>query len=376
MQSLLPKDDEPIKPVQPQQQPNPQMAPPQGYYPPPNYPPPNYPPPQNYPPQGYAPPQPQGYPTQQHVAYVPQPPAQAPVGPAPSSKIPLILGAALVLVAAFCVYLYVQLGDVRTQMADTKESLLAEIEKIHETSSVTNQSSKTHIDALERQLAMAKQQAQALSGQAKVDAEKHADEVAAKLEKAQAEQGKQLGAVQADVSQVKDVANATSTKVGEVTNDVGSLKTQTADNKSQIEKTIADLKTARGDLGVQSGLIATNAKELTALRQLGERNYIDFKVAMDKHKKKGEAPGEKVGDIRVVLEQADPKKNTFSIKIIADDKTVEKKGRTINEPMQILLSKSVLPYELVVNDVKKDLIIGYLSVPKVQQTRAQAGSSN
>jgi hypothetical protein len=59
--------------------------------------------------------------------------------------------------------------------------------------------------------------------------------------------------------------------------------------------------------------------------------------------------------------------------IIADDKRVEKKNRTVNEPIQFLLSKSVLPYELVVNDVKKDLIVGYLSVPKVQQAR---GSSN
>ena len=40
--------------------------------------------------------------------------------------------------------------------------------------------------------------------------------------------------------------------------------------------------------------------------------------------------------------------------------------------IQFLLSKSVLPYELVVNDVKKDLVVGYLSVPKVQQTRSSS----
>jgi hypothetical protein len=153
-----------------------------------------------------------------------------------------------------------------------------------------------------------------------------------------------------------------------VTNEVGSLKTETATNKSAIEKTIADLKTARGDLGVQSGLIATNGKELLALKQLGERNYFEFKIA----KVKKNVP-QKVGDIQVVLEAADPKKNRYTIIIIADDKRVEKKDRTVNEPVQFLLSKAVQPYELVVNDVKKDLIVGYLSTPKVQQTR---GSSN
>ena len=83
---------------------------------------------------------------------------------------------------------------------------------------------------------------------------------------------------------------------------------------------------------------------------------------------------QKFGDIQLVLEQTEPKKNTFSLVIIADDKRVEKKNRTVNEPIQFLLSKSVLPYELVINDVKKDLIIGYLSVPKVQQTRGQASN--
>ena len=360
MQSLLPKDDEPIKPIQPPQpQAQPQYPPPQGYnYPPPNYPPPNYPPP-NYPPQGYAP-QPQ-----------PQQPAPVNYGPPPAGsnlKTTILMGAVIALIAA-CGYLFYQLSEVRTQVAETKESLLAEIEKIHETSSVSVQTSKRNIEALEKQLAQSRSQAAALSGQAKVEANKHADEIEAKLSKAQAEQSQKLGAVAADVSDVKTVAAATSTKVGEVSNDVGTLKTDTATNKSAIEKTIADLKSARGDLGVQSGLIATNGKELLALKQLGERNYIEFKLA----KVKKNVP-QKVGDVQLVLESSDPMKNTFSLTIIADDKKVDKKNRTVNEPIQFLLSKSVLPYELVVNDVKKDLVVGYLSVPKVQQTRG--ASSN
>jgi hypothetical protein len=222
---------------------------------------------------------------------------------------------------------------------------------------------------MQKELAAARAHAAALSGEAKKDAEKHADEIEAKLSRVQAEQGKKIDGVTSDVSDVKSVAAATSTKVGEVTNEVGTLKTDTATNKSAIENTIADLKSARGDLGVQSGLIATNGKELTALKQLGERNYIDIKLA----KVKKNTP-QKFGDVQLVLEATEPKKNTFSLVIIADDKKVEKKNRTVNEPIQFLLSKSVLPYELVINDVKKDLIVGYLSVPKVQQTRG--ASSN
>lgn len=365
MQSLIPRDDEPIQPIQPPQpQQAPQAAPPQGYnYPPPNYPPPNYPPP-NYPTGGYPPPGYAPQPQPQPVSYSqPLPP------PAGSDlKVWVLMGAVVALIAASG-YLYYQLSEVRAQVSETKEALLAEIEKIHETSSVTVQTSRRNIEAMQKDVAKYRAQAAQLSGEAKAEATKHADDLAAKLEKVQTEQGKKIEGVTSEVSDVKSVAAATSTKVGEVTNEVGTLKSDTATNKSAIEKTIADLKSARGDLGVQSGLIATNGKELTALRQLGERNYIDIKLA----KVKKNTP-QKFGDIQLVLEQTEPKKNTFSLVIIADDKRVEKKNRTVNEPIQFLLSKSVLPYELVINDVKKDLIIGYLSVPKVQQTRGQASN--
>jgi hypothetical protein len=361
MQSLLPKDDEPIRqnPQQAQPQSVPQGAPPPGYqsYAPPNYPPPNYPPP-NYPQHGYAP-QPQPAP----VNY-----GQLPAPAESNMKTWILMGAVIALIAA-CGYLFYQVNGVKAQLAETKDSLLAEIEKIHETSSVSVQTSRRNIEAMQKDVIKYRQQAAQLSGEAKAEATKHADELAAKLERVQNEQGQRIGAVTAEVSQVKDVATATSSKVGEVTADVGTLKTDTATNKSAIEKTIADLKSARGDLGVQSGLIATNGKELQALKQLGERTYIDIKLA----KVKKNVP-QKFGDIQLVLESAEPKKNTFSLVIIADDKKVEKKNRTVNEPIQFLLSKSVQPYELVINDVKKDIITGYLSVPKVMVTRGAASN--
>jgi hypothetical protein len=54
---------------------------------------------------------------------------------------------------------------------------------------------------------------------------------------------------------------------------------------------------------------------------------------------------------------------------MADDKLTEKKDRNINEPVQFYTSKARQPYELVVNQVQKDLIVGYLSTPKEQATR-------
>jgi hypothetical protein len=117
-----------------------------------------------------------------------------------------------------------------------------------------------------------------------------------------------------------------------------------------------------GDLARHSVLIATNAKELAALRTLGERNYFEFTVTKSK-------TSQKVNDIQILLKKADLKKHTFTIELTVDDATVEKKDKVMNEPVQFMTSKSKQPCELVVNKVTKDTIAGYLAVPKVLTQR-------
>jgi chromosome segregation ATPase len=303
-----------------------------------------------------------------------QAPAQAPapiVIQAPSSglKIPILFGAVLALIGA-SLYLFYQLNEVRNELAQTKESLSAEISKMYETSTVTTQTSRRSMDKLEkdtqRELSQARATAAQLSGQAKTEAEHHADELASKLQKIQEDQGKQIGAVSTEVSAVKTETNAATAKIESVNTEVGTVKTDLSKNKADTEKLIADMKTARGDLGVQSGLIATNGKELLALKELGERNYTEFKLTVANRKDKGP---HKFGDVSILLKSCDPKHNKYTIELTADDKTVEKKDRNINEPVQFMLSRSKQPYELVVNDIKKDFIAGYVSAPKVQQPR-------
>jgi hypothetical protein len=301
---------------------------------------------------------------QYQAPYQPPQPQQVVVSaPSGGVKIAILFGAVIALIGA-CGYLFYQLNQVRAELADTRESLSSEISKINETSSVTTQTSRRNMDAMQKEVDHARAVAAQLSGEAQTKANAHADELAAKLQRMQDEQGKKIEGVSSEVSAVKTEATAANTKISEVSGEVGNVKTDVAKNRADTEKLIADMKTARGDLGVQSGLIATNGKELVALRALGERNYTDFKIG------KSKAP-QKVGDLQVLLKSADPKHNKYTIEVIADDKRVEKKDKSINEPVQFLLSRASQPYELVVNDVKKDLIAGYVSAPKVQQPRAQ-----
>jgi hypothetical protein len=266
---------------------------------------------------------------------------------------------AVIALAAFAVYLFIQLDRTQTEVAKLRESVLTEITDVRETSSVTSEAQRRHLDSLRQQLDNARRSAARAAGQAKTEALRHAEELAKKLEE---EQSKQQQIVKAELGQVRQAASTAHANIANVRTDVSSVKSEVASTRSELEKTIADLKRVKGDLGVQSGLIATNGTELAALKELGDRNYFDFNLVKSKRHVK-------VGDITMRLRGTKAKRNRFTIEIVADDKKVEKKDKTVNEPVQFYVARARQPYEIVVNEVNKDRISGYLATPKVQRAR-------
>jgi chromosome segregation ATPase len=234
----------------------------------------------------------------------------------------------------------------------------AAIERMKIDSSEQVQSSRRSVETLQSQLHQQQMQAKEAVGEAKIEAER---KVQALQEKVAAEQKVQ----EAAISQVKATAETATTQIASVSTDVGAVKTDLGTTKSQLEQTISSLKRAQGDLDGHSTLIAKNGDELKALRELGERNYAEFTINKGKQ-------FTRVADVMIELKKSDVKKNKFTIEITADDKTVEKKDRNVNEPIQFYTSKARQPYEIVVNSVKKDAITGYLATPKVMTGRGGA----
>jgi hypothetical protein len=275
----------------------------------------------------------------------------------------LVAGALIALVAAN-IYLYVQVDHVRGDMAKLRESLMTEMSNLRDASSVTTSSQMRHIETLKEELEAAREQARTAASQGKAEAQAYANQLAKQLEAEQAKVAQQMGAELNSVkSDVKQVASNADAKIAGVSNDVGTVKSQVSQTQEQLEKTISELKSVKGDLGVQSGLIATNASELAALKLRGERNYVDVRLPKTKQR-------QRFADIMLLLKKTDPKRNRYTVEVMADDKITEKKDRNINEPVQFYTSKGGhIPYELVINQVQKDLIIGYLSIPKEQVAR-------
>ena len=273
--------------------------------------------------------------------------------------IPLLAGGVIALVAAN-IFLYIQVDRLRTDSNQKIEKLQLALSGVRETSSVSTAAHAKRIEDLKQQLDAANRAARSMSSEAKVEAQAHADQLAREI---QAEEAKMQQRVTGQISEVNQSVTAANARISDVSTDVGTVKSQAAMTQSQLDKTIADLRSVTGDLGVQSGLVATNGHELQALKLKGERNYFDIKLGKTKQPVR-------FADITLKLEKTDPKRNKYTVIVMADDKMYEKKDKNANEPVQFLTAKGGrTPYELVINQIAKDQIVGYLATPKDSAAR-------
>ena len=158
----------------------------------------------------------------------------------------------------------------------------------------------------------------------------------AKLEQEQQAAVKQIGAVATDVGGAKASIVATQTDL--------------ADTKAQLQRTI-------GDAGVMSGLIARTHDELETLKHKGDRNYYEFTL------QKGAQPT-LLSTVKLQAKKVDDKHSKYTLMVSADDRNIEKKDKSLDEPVQFYTGKDPVLYEIVVNNIAKNVISGYLSTPK------------
>lgn len=160
----------------------------------------------------------------------------------------------------------------------------------------------------------------------------------------------------------------TQQQVAKVSGEIGGVKTDLTGAKGDIAATRSDLEAtkmkldrAMGDLGQMSGLIAHTRDELDVLRHRGDRNYYEFTL------QKGARPTP-LSTVSLQLKKVNAKKGKFTMNVIADDRTIEKKDRTLLEPMQFITGRDRNLYEVVVFGAEKNKIMGYLSTPKIAPT--------
>mgnify|MGYP001313762114 CR=1 FL=1 len=262
-----------------------------------------------------------------------------------TSHTSLMLGIAVGLLAIGGAVTYSHLNDritgLEKQSTEAQATINALTEKTHLSAAEIERlrSTTAHVaqavTSTSTQLASTRRKAEALAQQAA--------QTAQEVDTVKQDTSSKFGSLNGDLSGVK----------GEVTG----VKTDVASTKADLEDTKLKLQRAVGDLGLQSGLIAHTREDLEALRRKGDRDYFEFSLTKSKHPTR-------VGPISIALKKADPKHERFTAVLFADDQKIEKKDKTINEPVQFYTGRGHALHEMVVNQISKNKITGYISAPK------------
>jgi len=243
----------------------------------------------------------------------------------------LLLLLAIIYVAASMYFLVDLRGNVNklTQDQATSQKQLADL-------TARMQATEAEAETLGQQVGITKKELAQRASQLQT-AQRAAEERLAK------EQKEQITAVTSDITGVK-------TDVGGVKTDLGQTKTDLAATQAKLESTV-------GDLGLQSGLIARTRDDLELLKHRGDRQYYEFTLL------KGAKP-QAVSTVSLQIKKIDSKRGKYTLNVTSDDKTIEKKDRNVNEPIQFYTGRDHMLYELVVWTLDKNKATGYVSTPK------------
>lgn len=275
-------------------------------------------------------------------------------------------GALGIALTASNLYLLVTTARTQDELSRVRASIRSEVRMAQAESVARDAQLGKTMDALRQQIAETGARSFRAVGAAREsvakDARTYSDQLAARLAEEQKAQMERHRLLSSQLGEMSEAGTETASRVSGIASDVTMVRHEVSQTRTDIDRTLQELRSMRGDLGVQSGLIATNAKELAALKALGERYYLEFTLTKTKNP-------QRVGDVALQLRKSDLKRNRFTIDLIANDRKVQKKDRNVNEPVQFYVSGTRTPYELVVNEVRNDRIIGYLAAPKQRDAR-------
>jgi hypothetical protein len=257
---------------------------------------------------------------------------------------------ALIVPVAISVWALWSSSNARQATRDVEQAAAAENKTLH-----------ASVDQLQQQLAVSEQERRAAETQL-------------------ATVGEQVHKTQGAVGAARKQNKALQDQLTDVESNVSSVKQELATkaNGSDVEAVGNDLKGVHSDLDTQKQnlqmarsefgtLIARNHEEIDQLRRLGLRDYYEFTL-------QGKGDTQKVGGVTLVLRGTNTKHHQFTVNLVVDDMKLEKKNRSINEPIFFYTAGSRQALELVINKVEKNKASGYLSAPKSGAAVQSSGS--
>jgi hypothetical protein len=130
-------------------------------------------------------------------------------------------------------------------------------------------------------------------------------------------------------------------------------------NRKDLEGSIASTRTEL------NGSIAHTHDELVLLEKKGERNYAEFDLAKSKTFKRE-------GPVELRLKKANNKHQYADLEMMVDDRNLSQKHVNLYQPVMFYTPDSPQHVEIVINQVDKDHIHGYVSASKYRKSELAA----
>jgi len=135
--------------------------------------------------------------------------------------------------------------------------------------------------------------------------------------------------------------------------------------RSDLSATHSDLRSGQTDL---TGSIGRTQDELPILRREGERNYYEFDI--DKSKQ-----FEKEGPLGIRLKRANTRQHYADLELVFEDQNLSQKHVSLYQPL-MFYRPDLQSVEVVISNISKDHIHGYVTALEYRQSGLASRSSN
>ncbi len=147
------------------------------------------------------------------------------------------------------------------------------------------------------------------------------------------------------------------------------LQSQLDSQGNEIDAQGQEIADARNDLTNTrtelTGSIARTHGELVVLEKRGEQNYFEFDLTRSKQ-------FQREGPVGISLRKANNKRGYADLMLMVDDRNLQQKHVNLYQPAMFYEPDSPQPIEIVINDISKDHIHGYVSAPKYRKSELDA----
>ena len=149
----------------------------------------------------------------------------------------------------------------------------------------------------------------------------------------------------------------------------GNISSTKDEFNGSLARTNDSISRTNDSLSRTNDTVARSHEELVELQKRGQRNYYEF--TLDKSKQ-----FQKVGPISLALRKANTGKRSYDFEMLVDDQKLQKKNVNLFEPVVIMTPDRGQALQLVVNQVGKNMVRGYISEPKFKAPQMAAARAS